>query len=166
VLIYTTDPLEQELEITGNVKGLLFVSSDADDTDVAIRLVDVYPDGRSMLLADGIQRLSLRESFREHSFLTPGRVYEAEVRTPSVATTFLAGHSIRLIVSASNHPRFELNTRARDSDGTPRKVTNTLYHDPDHPSALILPVLAAKGRTGPVTVDRSPTSNSRRATGA
>jgi predicted acyl esterase len=143
VLIYTTDPLEKDVAIAGNVKALLFVSSDAVDTDVAIRLVDVYPDGRSMLLADGIQRLSLRESFGEYDFLEAGEIYEVEVRTPSLANTFLAGHRIRLIVSASNSPRFDLNTNTRDKDGERHKAVNTLYHDPEHPSALLLPVVAS-----------------------
>jgi predicted acyl esterase len=142
VLIYTTEALDHDVAIAGNVKALLFVSSDAVDTDVAIRLVDVHPDGRSMLLADGIRRLSLRQSFKEHEYLKPGAIYEVEVRTPAVANTFLAGHRIRLIVAASNSPRYDLNTHARDAEVKPRKVTNTLFHDTDHPSALILPVAA------------------------
>ncbi len=160
VLIYTTGPLSTDVTIAGSVKAALFVSSDAEDTDVAIRLTDVYPDGRSMLLADGIQRLSLRRSYSDYEFLEPGQVYEVEVRTPSLANTFLAGHRVRLIVSASNYPRFDLNTNTRDKGGEPRKATTSLYHDPDRPSALILPVIGKASTAQPVAAGGSQGSTS------
>lgn len=141
VLIYASDVLEEDLAITGNVKVTLYVSSDCEDTDVAIRLTDVYPDGRSILLRDGIQRLSLVESYTEESFIAPGRVCPVTIETHAIGVTFLKGHRIRLIVSSSNYPRYDLNTNTRDKDGPPKVATNSLYHDTEHPSALILPVL-------------------------
>lgn len=139
VLIYTSETLIDNLSITGDVEVRLYVSSDSEDTDVAIRLTDVYPDGRSMLVCDSIQRMSLMNSFKKAQYLLPDKVYQVTIKAPSVAHTFLKGHKVRLIVSGSNYPRYALNPNS--SQGSPRTATNLLYHDPEHPSALMLPVV-------------------------
>jgi predicted acyl esterase len=139
VLIYSSEALPEAMSIAGDIEVRLYVSSDSEDTDVAIRVTDVYPDGRSMLVCDSIQRMSLRESLKAQQFLTPGRVYQVSIKAPATAHTFLEGHKVRLIVSGSNYPRYALNTNSRQ--GTPKAATNLLYHDPEHPSALVLPVM-------------------------
>lgn len=139
VLVYTSETLTDNLSIAGDIEVRLFVSSDSEDTDVAIRLTDVYPDGRSMLIRDSIQRMSLLKSFKAGQYLVPGQVYQVTIKAPAVAYTFLKGHKVRLIVSGSNYPRYALNTNSRQ--GLPKAATNLLYHDPERPSALMLPVM-------------------------
>ncbi len=141
VLIFTSDVLSEDVAIAGDISATLYVSSDAVDTDVAIRVTDVYPDGRSMLVRDGIQRLSHLEGDKTEKFITPGAVYPVTVKTYSVGQTFVKGHRIRLIISASNYPRFDVNNGQEDRSKAPIKITNTLYFDAEHPSALVLPVL-------------------------
>lgn len=141
VLVYTSKVLQQDLAIAGTIKARLYISSNCEDTNVAIRVTDVYPGGRSMLLCDGIQRLSLMKSYSQENFITPGEIYSVTIETPAVAATFLTGHRIRLIVTASNYPRFDINTNTRHQTGLPKIATNTLYHDVNHALALILPVM-------------------------
>jgi predicted acyl esterase len=141
VLVFTGPVLTEDVDVAGDVKVEVHVSSDHEDTDIAFRLTDVWPDGRSMLVRDGILRMSLRESFEEYLFLTPGEVYEAVIDTIPVAHTFLEGHRIRLVVSSSNYPRWDVNTNTRDKSAEPERATNRLFVDADHASALILSVL-------------------------
>ena len=141
VLIFTSEVLSEDVAIAGDISAVLYVSSDAVDTDVAIRVTDVYPDGRSMLVRDGIQRLSHMEGDKEEKFITPGTVYPVTVKTYSVGQTFVKGHRIRLIVSASNYPRYGVNNGSEDRGKAPIKINNTLYFDAQHPSKLVLPVL-------------------------
>ena len=144
VLVFTTPTLDQPLNITGRVKCVLYISSDTVDTDAAVRLCDVYPDGRSMLIADGILRLGFRnfKSLREP--LTPGQVYAIKVDLWSTSMIFNAGHSLRLSVSGSNFPRWDLNPGtgevwAEECDYVVQH--DTLYCGGDFASALILPVV-------------------------
>ena len=142
VLIYTTDVLEEKVVIRGNVKVKLFVASDCVDTDFAVRLCDVYPDGRSMLVTDGIQRMKFRNSLERPELMKPGEIYEVTVRLATTAHTFLAKHRIRIIVSSSNYPRFERNPNNGDdfySEEKAKVATNKVYLDRKHPSVLILP---------------------------
>jgi hypothetical protein len=147
VLIFTTDKLKQDLSVVGDITVKLFISSDSEDTDAAFRLTDVYPAGggnpvpRSMLLRDGILRMSLRESRKKYSFLEPGEIYAADIETIPIAYTFLKGHRIRLIISSSNYPRWEVNTNTREKSGDPKIAINKLFHDSEHPSRLVLSVL-------------------------
>jgi len=141
VLCYTTEVLDSDLTIAGRVKLKLYVSSDRVDTDVAVRLTDVHPDGRSMLVTDGIQRMSLRDSVREKKLLTPGQVYAVTVTMPDTAMTFLKGHRIRVSVSSSNYPRYDLNSNNGLSKGDALVASNLLFHETKYPSALLLPVI-------------------------
>ncbi len=141
VLLYTSNALQEDLTVVGDIQVQVFVSSDSEDTDVAFRLTDVYPDGRSMLLRDGIVRMSLRESRKQYSFLSPGKIYGATMETIPIAYTFRKDHRLRLILSSTNYPRWELNTNRRDKTGASKAASNKLYHDPDHPSKLLLSVL-------------------------
>ena len=114
------------------------------DTDFTAKLVDVGPDGFAQNLTEGILRGRFRESTSTESPLVPGKIYEYKIDLWSTSNVFLKGHKIRLEVSSSNFPRFDRNlntgkSAATDSDFV--KATNTVYHDGEHPSALVLPVV-------------------------
>ena len=147
VLVFTTDVLSKPLEVSGRIYAKLYVSSDCPDTDFTVKLSDVYPDGRSMLLCDGILRARYRESFERESFLEPGTVYELTIDLWSTSIIFNRGHRIRVAVSSSNSPRFEpnRNTGGSHNDGQPPRIaTNTLHLSNQYPSHVILPVYRAK----------------------
>jgi putative CocE/NonD family hydrolase len=144
VLIYSTPPLEEPLEVTGRIWARLWLVSDAPDTDVTVRLTDVYPDGRSMLVTDGVLRARFRgQDFSREELMTPGTPYELQIDLGSTSIVFNAGHQIRLIVSSSNAPRFDPNPNTGGplrADGAAQAATNTILHDAAHPSALLLPI--------------------------
>ncbi len=147
VLVYTTPPLEAPLDVAGYVDVVLFVSSDAPDTDVTVKLVDVAPDGRALNLDDAILRLRYREGFDREVFLEPGQVVEARVGPLVTAHVFEAGHRVRLEVSSSNFPRYDrnLNTGGRNWDESEGQVaTNVVHHAPAHASRIVLPLAAAR----------------------
>jgi putative CocE/NonD family hydrolase len=110
VLVYSTPVLEQPVEVTGPIELCLFVSSSALDTDFTAKLVDVYPDGRTMILTEGILRVRYRNSFTDPELMEPGKVYELRLNLWATANVFLPGHRIRLEVSSSNFPRFDRNS--------------------------------------------------------
>ena len=144
VLVYTTEPLDAPLGVAGRISVTVWASSDAVDTDFTAKLCDVYPDGRSMLVADGIVRARHRRTLWDEEFLTPGQTYEFPIDLWSTAIVFDNGHRIRLAISSSNFDRFETNP---NTGGPFRQHTTavvahqTVYHDLDHPSAVILPVI-------------------------
>jgi hypothetical protein len=144
VLVYSTPPLDQDLEVTGPVTLDLYASSSAPDTDFTAKLVDVSPDGFARNLTEGILRARYRESTLAAVPIVPNRVYEYKIDLWSTSNVFLKGHKIRVEVSSSNFPRFDrnLNTgKDASTDATIVKATNTILHDRQHPSALILPVV-------------------------
>jgi uncharacterized protein len=145
VLVYSTEPLADDVEVTGPVMLDLFAKTSAADTDFTAKLVDVGPDGTAINLTEGILRARYRESTKgAPKPITPGQVYEYKIDMWSTSDVFLKGHRIRLEVSSSNFPRFDrnLNTGKDDAtDGEMVKATNTVLHDSAHPSALILPVV-------------------------
>jgi len=145
VLVYSTPALEHDLEVTGPITLDLFAKSSTVDTDFTAKLVDVWPNGFTQNLTEGILRASFREStVGEPKPITPGQVYEYKIDLWSTSNVFLKGHKIRLEVSSSNFPRFDRNLNngkhAADSSDFV-KATNTILHDSGHPSALILPVV-------------------------
>ncbi len=146
VLVFTSEPLARPLEVIGTVEATLFVSSSALDTDITAKLVDVHPDGRAEILADGILRLRYRESLAAPVPLEPGRVYEVTILVGATANRFGAGHRIRLDVSSSNFPRFDANTNtggtiADEGDDAPVPAINRVFHDSSRPSRLLMPVV-------------------------
>jgi hypothetical protein len=144
VLVYSTPPLEQDLEVTGPITLDLFAKSSAVDTDFTGKLVDVWPDGRAINLTEGILRARFRESTSKEDPIEPGKVYEYKIDLWATSNVFLKGHRIRLEVSSSNFPRFDRNLNTGKSAGTSSdfvKATNTVLHDKEHPSALVLPVV-------------------------
>jgi hypothetical protein len=150
VLCYTTPVLDHDTEVTGPIKLVLYVRSSAPDTDFTGKLVDVYPDGRALLLTDGILRARYRGGFEKHELMTPGEIYCVEVDLVATANVFRAGHCIRLEVSSSNFPRFDRNTNsggiiAEETEADFVTATNEVLHDADHPSHLVLPVISREG---------------------
>jgi len=145
VLVYSTEPLANDVEVTGPVSLDLFAKSSAVDTDFTAKLVDVAADGTAINLTEGILRARFRESTKgTPKLLTPGEVFEYKIDLWSTSNVFLKGHRIRLEVSSSNFPRFDrnLNTgKDASTDATMVKATNTVLHDSAHPSALILLVV-------------------------
>ena len=144
VLVYSTPMLSEDLEITGPVTLELFASSTAVDTDFTAKLVDVWPDGFAQNLTEGIIRARYRESQEKPTFLNPGQTYKFIVDLWSTSNLFRKGHRLRLEISSSNFPRFDrnLNTGGDSSSArNPVPATNSIYHDAEHPSALILPAV-------------------------
>jgi putative CocE/NonD family hydrolase len=151
LLKFATPPLTEPLEITGNVKVRLAVSSDAPDTDFTAKLVDIFPDGdsREINLLDNIRRVKTRNGYSEFAPLLTGpeEVVVLEIDLWSIAWVFNTGHRIGLHISSSNYPRFELNPNTGANypvDGEPmRPAVNTVRMGPGVPSSLILPVRPA-----------------------
>lgn len=147
VIEFTSGELGWPAEVTGRITARLYVASDAVDSDVALRLCDVYPDGRSMLITEGILRLRYRNGFETPQLLTPGQVYAVDVDLWSTAYVFNKGHRIRLDVSGGNWPRWDRNpgTGLAWEDGATSVVQQlTLYHDSEHRSFLNLPVVVER----------------------
>jgi putative CocE/NonD family hydrolase len=143
VLVYTTEPLTSPVEVTGPIKVKLWASTDAEDTDFTAKLVDVLPDGTAFNLADGIIRAKYRNGYTvDH--IKPNEIVEYEIDLWATSNVFLPGHSIRVEVSSSNFPRFDRNP---NTGGTMvesaewKSARQTIYHDKDHPSYILLPVI-------------------------
>lgn len=146
-LLFTSETLSKPMEVTGRVKVKLWASSSAKDTDFTAKLTDVYPDGRSMLVCDGILRARYRKSFKKPSLMTPGTVYEFEIDLWSTSIIFNKGHRIRLAISSSNSPRFDANPNTGEPvfAATHKEIAeNTVYFDEPRPSAASLPVVPTK----------------------
>ena len=149
VLLFSTNELTEPVEVTGRITAKLYISSDCPDTDFTVKLCDVYPDGRSMLVTDGILRARYHKSFEKESFLEPGHVYELTVDLWSTSLVFNKGHRIRVAVSSSNSPRFEANPNTGKpfrADKETRVAKNTLHLSAKYPSRIVLPVYAATGK--------------------
>jgi putative CocE/NonD family hydrolase len=141
VLVYSTPPLEKALRVRGAVDLELYVASDAPDTDITVKLTDVYPDGRSYNLDDTIFRLRYRDGYDHPQLMQNGKVYKVVLPPMFTANTFLPGHRIRLQITSSNFPRFDrnLNTGAANSETDKTRVArNSIYHSAVYPSRLSL----------------------------
>jgi putative CocE/NonD family hydrolase len=147
VLIYSTGPLARDLEVTGPVTATLFVKSSAVDTDFTAKLVDVAPDGFAQNLTEGILRMRYRASPERSALMNPGQIYEIALDLWATSNVFLHGHSLRLEISSSNFPRFDRNLNTGEEIKFARTsvaATNTVLHDSQHPSVLLLPVMPSK----------------------
>jgi len=146
VLVYTSDELDGDLEVTGPITATLFVSSSVKDTDFTVKLVDVHPDGTTYNVQDSILRARYREGFGKQVFMQPDGVYRLNIDLHATGNVFLKGHRIRLQVSSSNFPRFvrNLNTGGNNYDETEYVVAeNTVHHSAKYPSHIVLPVVIA-----------------------
>lgn len=153
VLVYTTPPLEDDVEVVGPITARLFAATSARDTDWMVRLIDVYPDGRAMFLCDGVMRARHRDPQRDGAFnaerlstLEPGTVYPYTIEFwRGVGNVFAKGHRIRVEISSSYYPYYlrNLNTGA-DNIGLETKTVaaqQTVHHDRDRPSHVVLPII-------------------------
>jgi putative CocE/NonD family hydrolase len=143
VLKYSTPVLEKDLVLDGAVRVELFISSNCRDTDFAVRLCDVYPDGRSMIITQGIRRMRFRNSYSNEELITPRQIYPVAVELQNLAMTFLKGHQLRIDVSSSDYPHFDVNLNnggAMYVAGDTVIVTNYIYHDAARLSRILLPV--------------------------
>ena len=144
VLVYTTPPLEQDLEVTGPVTVSLWAATSAADTDFTAKLVDVCEDGCARNLTDGIIRARYRESALQASMVEPGRAYLYTIDLWATSNVFQRGHRIRVEISSSNFPRFDRNTNTGNviaGDATFKPALQTVLHDAQHPSHITLPVV-------------------------
>jgi putative CocE/NonD family hydrolase len=162
VLVFQTEPLVAPLEVVGPLTVKLWASSDGLDTDFTAKLVDVYPpsadfpEGLALNIADGVVRARYRESLARAVMLAPGRPYEFTIELYPTALMFMPGHRIRVDISSSHFPRFDVNPNTGEplnANTGLRVATNTVFHDPDHPSRIILPVIS--GSTVPVRASQS-----------
>lgn len=144
VLVYDSKVLETDVEATGPVSMVLFAATDAKDTDFTAKLVDVYPDGRAINVAQGIIRARYRDSWETPTLLEPGVIYKYKIDLWSTSNRFLKGHRIRLEISSSNFPQFDRNPNTGHPFGLDAqlKVANQkIFHDAEYPSHLILPIV-------------------------
>jgi putative CocE/NonD family hydrolase len=143
VLVYTTPPLKNDVEVIGTVRVVLYAATSARDTDFTAKLVDVFPDGRAQNLTDGILRLRYRKSLEKAQLIRPGEIAKLTIDAGVTGNVFQKGHRIRMEISSSNFPRFDRNPNTGGSiaDETQlRQASQTIYHDAEHPSHVLLPV--------------------------
>ena len=144
VLVYTSAPLKQEVEVTGAVRVVLHVATTAQDTDFTAKLVDVFPDGHARNLCDGILRLRYRDGLSAPKLAKPGQRYRIEIPGGVTSNVFLAGHRIRIEISSSNFPRFDRNPntgRAIADERELRVARQTVFHGKLTPSHVLLPII-------------------------
>jgi uncharacterized protein len=159
VLIFTSEEFTEPYEATGEIKAKLYVSSDCPDTDFTVKISDVYPDGRSMLITDGIIRMRNRNGVDHWEFMQPGEIYEVEVDLWSTSYIWNTGHRIRIAISSSNYPRFLANPNTKDpinDNSTYNIANNTLYIGKDYPSCIILPEIDQGQESKPPTKPTKP----------
>jgi putative CocE/NonD family hydrolase len=140
VLVYSTEPLKEGIELSGAIEVILFVSSNVKDTDFTVKLLDVYPDGRAYNLDETIQRVRYRNGYdKPLAWMEPGKVYKLTLQPMTTSNYFEAGHRIRLEVSSSNFPRFDrnLNTGGRNYDESKGVIArNAVHHSKQYPSEV------------------------------
>jgi uncharacterized protein len=150
VVVFQTSPLETDVEVTGELEVKLWISSTAVDTDFTAKLVDVhpasddFPAGLDMLVGDGILRTRFRDSLAREVLMQPGTIYQITIRLYPTANIFRRGHRLRIDVSSSNFPRFDVNPNTGEPLNNHRRMmtaTNTIHHDAEHPSHVVLPII-------------------------
>jgi hypothetical protein len=151
VLVYTSAPLSEDVEVTGPVRVTLYCSTSANDTDFTAKLVDVQPGGRPLLVSDGLQRMRYRLSLDRAVLVKRNARYQISIDAGVTSYVFAAGHRIRLDISSSNFPRFDrnLNTVHAQADETKmNKARQNVFHELNLRSALILPVIPSRPGRG------------------
>ena len=144
VLTYSTAPLKQDMEVTGEIKAMIHISTSAPDTDFTAKLVDVFPDGHARNLCDGILRVRYRNSLRKAELAKPGEIYNITIPAGVTSNVFKAGHRIRVEISSSNFPRFDRNPntgRVIAEETELRTARQTVYYGVRHASHVLLPVI-------------------------
>jgi len=151
ILVYTSEPFKDGVEVSGPMTPTIYVSSDAKDTDITVKVLDVYPDGRAYNLDESIQRLRYREGYTGAPvWMEKGKVYKVTLQPLTTSNYFAPGHRIRIEVSSSNFPRFDrnLNTGGNNYDeSTPVVARNTVHHSKQYPSSVTFTVVKKAGST-------------------
>ncbi|MEM6415980.1 MAG: CocE/NonD family hydrolase, partial [Pseudomonadota bacterium] len=143
VLVYTSEVLDQPLEVTGRVGLELYISSSAVDTDFTAWLVDVGPDGKSYNLQTGILRVRYRDGWDKEVMMEPGQIYKIFIDLNAISHVFMPGHKVQLAVSSSNFPKFDRNLNTGGDNFTETEgviATNSVHYGANYPSKLILPI--------------------------
>jgi putative CocE/NonD family hydrolase len=151
VLVYSTPPLTEDVEVTGPVQVFLSAASSALDTDFTAKLVDVFPNGVARILCDGLLRARYRNSLSKQELLKPGEIYKVKIDAGVTSNVFRKGHSIRVEISSSNFPRFDRNQntgRAIADEVELKAATQTIHHDRKHASYVLLPVVPMGSHAG------------------
>ncbi len=152
VVVFRSEPLQRDIEVTGEIVVKLWASSSAVDTDFTAKLIDVcppsadFPGGFDLNIGDGILRARFRESIQREKLMQPGTVYPFVIKLYPTSNVFKKGHRIRVDISSSNFPRFDINPNTGEPLNDHRRMltaTNTIYHDDAHPSHILLPVIPA-----------------------
>jgi putative CocE/NonD family hydrolase len=145
ILVYTTEPLKEGMELSGPIEATIYLSSDRKDTDVTVKVIDVGPDGNAYNLDETIQRVRYREGYdKPPVFMEPGKTYKVALQPMTTSNYFAPGHRIRIEVSSSNFPRFDrnLNTGGNNFDETTGLVAkNTIHHSKQYPSSIKVTVV-------------------------
>jgi putative CocE/NonD family hydrolase len=145
ILVYTSEPLQTGTEASGPIETTLYVSSDAKDTDITVKLIDVCPDGTAYNLDETIQRLRYREGYdKPPVWMEAGKVYKVTLQPMTTSNYFAAGHRIRIEVTSSNFPRFDrnMNTGGNNYDEAKGVVAhNSVHHSRQYPSQVTLTVV-------------------------
>jgi putative CocE/NonD family hydrolase len=150
VLVFETSPLTQDVEVTGPIKAVLWISSDRPDTDFNFKLIDVYPpnsdypEGFAMNLTDGVLRCRYRDSWEHPSLMQPGEIYRICIEAFPTSNVFKQGHKIRIDISSSNFPRFDINPNTGEAEGAAHHCAiakNRIYLDEERASHIVLPVI-------------------------
>ena len=144
ILVYTSEPFEEGVEVTGFIETTLYVGSDVKDTDFTIKLIDVYPDGRAYNLDETIQRARYREGYEKEVWMESGKVYPLELTPMATSNYFAKGHRLRIEISSSNFPRFarNLNTGGNNFDEKEGVIANNIiYHNAQYPSQITVPII-------------------------
>jgi hypothetical protein len=145
ILVYTTEPLKEAMELSGSIEVTLYVSSDVKDTDFTVKLIDVYPDGHAYNLDETIQRLRYRNGYdKPLAWMKPGEVYKFSFQPMTTSNFFEAGHRIRIEISSSNFPRFDrnMNTGGHNYDETTGVIAhNVVHHSKQYPSSVTITVV-------------------------
>jgi uncharacterized protein len=153
VLVFQSVPLTEDLEVTGAIAVLLWISSDCADTDFTAKLIDVYPanedypDGFAMNVTDGILRVRYRDSWQKPKLMRPGEICQVRIDAFPTSNLFKRGHRVRLDVSSSNFPHFDCNPNSGEPEGHAdhmRIATNRVHLDATHPSHILLPLIPAR----------------------
>lgn len=147
VLVYSTEPMTDDTEVTGPVSVRLYAASSAPDTDFMAKLLDVWPDGYAQRLCDGMVRARFRAGMEHPSLIEPGKAHAYEINCWNTSQVFKKGHRIRLEIASSAFPKYDRNPNTGAPLGKSaelRTAEQTIYHDRDHPSHLLLPIVPAK----------------------
>ena len=143
-MVYTSEPLKNGFEVTGFIDSTIYLSSDVKDTDITIKLIDVYPDGTAYNIDETIQRVRYREGFDKEVFMDKEKVYKVNLSRMSTSNFFDKNHKIRIEISSSNFPRFarNLNTGGDNFDESKGIIANNkIHHSKKYPSSITLPIV-------------------------